>query len=35
VKLPRAGHYDAYEFNNPEMSQIVYDETIAWFRQYL
>lgn len=35
VKLPRAGHYDSYEFRNPEMSNIVYEETVAWFRKYL
>lgn len=35
VKLPKAGHYDSYEFRNAEMSKITYRETIAWFRQYL
>ena len=35
VKLPRAGHYDSYEFRNPEISKIVYQETVAWFKQYL
>jgi pimeloyl-ACP methyl ester carboxylesterase len=35
VKLPKAGHYDSYEFRNTEMCQVVYAETIAWFRQYL
>ena len=35
VKLPRTGRYDSYEFRNPETSKIVYNETIAWFRQYL
>jgi fermentation-respiration switch protein FrsA (DUF1100 family) len=35
VKLPRAGHYDSYEFRNPEMAKVVYAETIAWFRKYL
>lgn len=35
VKLPRAGHYDTYEFRNPEVSNIVYEETAAWFRRYL
>jgi uncharacterized protein len=35
VKLSRSGHYDSYEFRNPEMSSIVYEETAAWFREYL
>jgi pimeloyl-ACP methyl ester carboxylesterase len=35
VKLPRAGHYDSYEFRNPEMAKVVYAETIAWFGKYL
>jgi len=35
VKLPRAGHYDSYEFRNPVTCQIVYAETIAWFREHL
>jgi len=35
VKLAGCGHYDSYEFRNPETSKIVYTETIAWFRQYL
>ena len=35
VRLPGAGHYDSYEFRNPDMSEIVYQETVAWFRQYL
>lgn len=35
VKLPRANHYDSYEFHNPEMSKIVHRETAAWFKQYL
>ena len=35
VKLPGAGHYDSYEFRNREMSEIVYQETAAWFRNYL
>lgn len=35
VKLPRANHYDSYEFRNPEMSRIVYQEAAAWFKQYL
>lgn len=35
VKLPGAGHYDSYEFRNPEMAEIVYQETAAWFRKYL
>ena len=35
VKLPRAGHYDSYEFRNPEMAQIVFEETSAWFKKYL
>ena len=35
VMLPRASHYDSYEFHNPEMSKIVYQETCAWFKQYL
>lgn len=35
VKLPKAGHYDSYEFRNPEMAKVVYAETIAWFRKYL
>lgn len=35
VKLLRAGHYDTYEFRNPEVSNIVYEETAAWFRRYL
>ena len=35
VRLPGAAHYDSYEFGNLEMSKIVYNETIAWFRQYL
>jgi pimeloyl-ACP methyl ester carboxylesterase len=35
VKLPGAGHYDSYEFRNPAMAQIVYEETRAWFRQHL
>jgi fermentation-respiration switch protein FrsA (DUF1100 family) len=35
VKLAKAGHYDSYEFRNPEMAKIVYAEAIAWFRKYL
>jgi pimeloyl-ACP methyl ester carboxylesterase len=35
VKLPNSGHYDSYEFRNPETSRITYRETIAWFKQYL
>jgi pimeloyl-ACP methyl ester carboxylesterase len=35
VKLAGCGHYDSYEFRNPETSKLVYTETIAWFRQYL
>lgn len=35
VKLPGVSHYDSYEFRNPEMSKIVYNETLAWFKQYL
>ena len=35
VKLPKCGHYDSYEFRNPETSQITYRETITWFKQYL
>lgn len=35
VKLPGVGHYDSYEFRNPGMSEIVYQETHAWFRKYL
>lgn len=35
VQLPRVGHYDSYEFCNPEMSKIVYQETVGWFKQYL
>lgn len=35
VRLPRAGHYDSYEFRNPVTCQIVYAETIAWFREHL
>ena len=35
VKLANAGHYDSYEFRNPEMCQVVYSETILWFKQYL
>lgn len=35
VKLPGAGHYDSYEFGNPGMSEIVYQETHAWFTKYL
>ena len=35
VKLPGVSHYDSYEFRNPQMAKIVYDETVAWFRQYL
>ena len=32
VKLPKAGHYDSYEFRNTVTCQIVYAETIAWFK---
>lgn len=35
VKLPKAGHYDSYEFRNPVTCQIVYAETIDWFKKYL
>lgn len=35
VKLPKATHYDCYEFVNPEMSAVVRQEAIAWFRKYL
>ena len=35
VKLPGVSHYDSYEFRNPEMAKIVYNETVAWFKQYL
>lgn len=35
VKLPKVGHYDSYEFRNPETSQTTYRETIAWFKKYL
>jgi pimeloyl-ACP methyl ester carboxylesterase len=35
VKLPKAGHYDSYEFRNTEMCKVVYAETIDWFRRYL
>lgn len=35
VKLLKAGHYDSYEFRNTEMCQVVYAETIAWFKRYL
>jgi pimeloyl-ACP methyl ester carboxylesterase len=35
VKLPGAGHYDSYEFRNPATAQIVYEETVAWFRKHL
>jgi pimeloyl-ACP methyl ester carboxylesterase len=35
VKLPKAGHYDSYEFRNPSMAEVVYAETIAWFTKYL
>jgi pimeloyl-ACP methyl ester carboxylesterase len=35
VKLAKAGHYDSYEFRNPELAKTVYAETIAWFRKYL
>jgi pimeloyl-ACP methyl ester carboxylesterase len=35
VKLARAGHYDTYEFRNPEVANIVYEESLAWFEQYL
>ena len=35
VKLPNAGHYDSYEFRNPAVAQVVYAETIEWFRKYL
>jgi len=35
VKLPRANHYDSYEFRNPETAAIVQREAAAWFRQYL
>jgi len=35
VTLPGVGHYDSYEFRNPETAQIVYEETVAWFRKYL
>ena len=35
VRLPGAGHYDTYEFRDPDISRIVREETIAWFRQYL
>lgn len=39
VKLPKANHYDSYEFGNPETnkltSEISYTETINWFSRYL
>lgn len=35
VKLPKAGHYDSYEFRNPVTCQVVYAETVAWFKKYL
>jgi hypothetical protein len=35
VKLPNSGHYDSYEFRNPETCQITYRETITWFQKYL
>ena len=35
VCLPGAGHYDGYEFRNPDMAQVVYSHTIEWFQSYL
>ena len=35
VKLPKVSHYDTYEFRNPAMAQIVYEETYAWYTRYL
>ncbi|MBC7778605.1 MAG: alpha/beta fold hydrolase [Proteobacteria bacterium] len=35
VRLPGAGHYDTYEFRNPAVSDIVHQETAAWFTRYL
>ena len=35
VKLPKSGHYDSYEFRNPVTCQVVYTETITWFKKYL
>ena len=35
VMLPKAGHYDSYEFRNTPSYKIVYAETTAWFKRYL
>ncbi|MCC7104458.1 MAG: alpha/beta fold hydrolase [Chloroflexi bacterium] len=35
VKLPKAHHYDSYEFVNPEMAALVLRETLEWFGTYL
>ena len=35
VKLAKAGHYDSYEFRNPDICKVVYSETIDWFQRYL
>lgn len=35
VMLPKAQHYEAYEFINPEKNEIGTREAVAWFRQYL
>jgi dipeptidyl aminopeptidase/acylaminoacyl peptidase len=35
VRLFGASHYDSYEFKNKNISYIVKDETIKWFKNYL
>jgi pimeloyl-ACP methyl ester carboxylesterase len=35
VTLPKAGHYDTYEFRNPAVAAVVHEETAAWFRRHL
>jgi uncharacterized protein len=35
VKLPKAQHYEAYKFVNPEMAEIGLAEAARWYRTYL
>lgn len=35
VILPGAGHYDVYQFVNPEVFEMVMRETVIWFDTYL
>jgi hypothetical protein len=35
VKLPKAQHYDAYYFVNPELHEVGMREAVAWFGEHL